>query len=62
ALSIANKLTGVYAALTYEQLYIATENQVQKQHHGTIAGCFRSFLSLYSISAPSLYSIKKSAS
>lgn len=48
AFNIADQLNGMYAALGYERLYIATENQpkkVQEEHPGSIAGCLRSFLS-----------------
>lgn len=47
AFGLADQLIGVYAALTYERLYIATEDQpkkVQQEHPGSIAGCLRSFL------------------
>lgn len=47
ALSIADQLNGIYAALAYERMYLATEDQsitVQQEHHGSIAGCLRSFL------------------
>ena len=49
ALNIANHLNGIYAALGYEQLYIATSVQskmVQHTHKGSIAGCLRSFLNV----------------
>lgn len=48
-LNMTNKLNGVYAALAYEQMYIATKDQlkkVQKEHPGSIAGCLRTFLSM----------------
>ncbi|AHE66781.1 aminoglycoside phosphotransferase family protein [Legionella oakridgensis] len=51
ALSIANQLNGIYAALAYEHMYITTKNQintVQQEHPGSIAGCLRSFLNLHS--------------
>ncbi len=47
--NIANQLLGIYAALAYERLYIATQNNqtitVQQDKHGSIAGCLRTFLS-----------------
>lgn len=46
-LNIANKLSGIYAALGYEKMYKATQDQkdtVQKEHPGSIAGCLRTFL------------------
>jgi hypothetical protein len=46
-LSVANQLNGVFAALTYEQLYLITKdknNGVQHQHPGSIAGCLRTFI------------------
>lgn len=51
ALNIANQLNGVYAALGYERLYIATDDQpktIRKEKRGAIAGCLRSFLKLNS--------------
>jgi hypothetical protein len=48
ALKRTTILNGIYAALGYEKMYIATnheENNVQKEHHGSIAGCLRSFIS-----------------
>ena len=48
-LHIANQLLGIYAALGYERLYVATQNNhtitVQQDKHGSIAGCLRTFLS-----------------
>lgn len=47
ALNIANQLNGIFAALSYEQIYNATMDQtqtVQQEHPGSIAGCLRSFL------------------
>jgi hypothetical protein len=47
ALDIADQLNGVYAALGYERMYLATEDQskkVRQDHKGSIAGCLRSFL------------------
>lgn len=47
ALDITNQLNGVYAALGYERMYMATEEQskkVRQDHNGSIAGCLRSFL------------------
>lgn len=43
----ANQLNGVYAALTYERLYSATDKQekkVQDENKGSIAGCLQSFI------------------
>lgn len=48
AFGIAHQLLGIYAALSYQQMYAATEDlekTVQQQHSGSIAGCLRSFLS-----------------
>ena len=53
ALKISEQLNGVYAALGFERLYTATQNQqrsVQQEHSGSIAGCLRSFLGLNSSS------------
>lgn len=47
AFHITNQLNGIFAALGYEQMYIATKEQtitVQHEHPGSIAGCLRSFL------------------
>lgn len=48
-LNITNQLLGVYAALGYERLYVATQHNqtktVQQDKHGSIAGCLRTFLS-----------------
>lgn len=47
ALTIANHLNGIFAALGYELMYQATiglERTVQQEHPGSIAGCLRSFL------------------
>lgn len=47
ALNIVGQLNGIYAALSYERIYIATEGQqkkVRQEHRGSIAGCLRSFL------------------
>jgi len=47
ALNISDQLNGIYAALGYARMYIATQDQsstVQQKHHGAIAGCLRSFL------------------
>lgn len=47
ALDIADQLNGVYAALGYERLYVATQGQpkmAQQEHSGSVAGCLRSFL------------------
>lgn len=46
-LNIANKLHGIFAALGYERIYLATKNQqktIQQEHPGSIAGCLRTFL------------------
>ena len=47
-LNIANQLLGIYAALEYEQLYVATQNNptrtIQQEKPRSIAGCLRSFL------------------
>lgn len=46
-LNLANKLQGVFAALAYERIYVATKNQrktVQQEHYGSIAGCLRTFI------------------
>jgi thiamine kinase-like enzyme len=46
-LNITSKLSGVFAALAYEQMYNATKDQektVQQEHPGSIAGCLRTFL------------------
>jgi hypothetical protein len=48
ALNTANQLNGIYAALAYERMYMATKDQlqtVQQDHSGSIAGCLRTFLS-----------------
>jgi thiamine kinase-like enzyme len=45
-LNTANQLNGIYAALSYEQMYRATQNKlnsVQQEHKGSIAGCLRTF-------------------
>lgn len=44
--NIANQLNGIYAALAYEKIYIATKQSAQQEHPGSIAGCLRSFLSI----------------
>lgn len=47
ALKIAQKLTGIFAALSYKRIYDATMSQdrtVQQENPGSIAGCLRSFL------------------
>lgn len=47
AFKITNNLLGVFAALGYRTIYKATEDlsrTVQTEHHGSIAGCLRSFL------------------
>ncbi|WED44600.1 phosphotransferase [Legionella cardiaca] len=47
ALNIATRLTGIFAALGYKRIYVATMAQtrtVQQEHPGSIAGCLRSFL------------------
>lgn len=47
-LNIAYQLLGIYAALEYERLYVATQNNptrtIQQEKRGSIAGCLRSFL------------------
>lgn len=46
-LDLANQLLGIYAALSYEQMYRATHgkpNSVQREKKGAIAGCLRTFL------------------
>lgn len=46
ALKLANQLNGIYAALSYEQMYLATQgkpNSVQREKRGSIAGCLRTF-------------------
>lgn len=53
ALTITDQLNGVYAALGYNRMYIATEDRlktVRQEHRGAIAGCLRSFLNLNSTS------------
>lgn len=48
AFNLSHQLRGIFAALAYERLYIATNNQpetVQQKKKGAIAGCLRSFLS-----------------
>lgn len=48
ALGIAMQLNGVFAALSYQVMYEATQHfskTVQQAHHGAIAGCLRSFMS-----------------
>lgn len=48
ALSVANQLSGIFAALGYERMYSSTEGQarsVQQEHQGSIAGCLRTFMS-----------------
>lgn len=45
-LKLANQLNGIYAALGYEQMYLATQgkpNSVQREKKGAIAGCLRTF-------------------
>lgn len=47
AFNIANQISGVFAALGYLRMYVAThhlENNVQQMHPGSIAGCLRTFL------------------
>jgi len=45
---ITRQLLGIYAALAYERLYIATQNNhertIKQEKHGSIAGCLRTFL------------------
>lgn len=48
ALQVNRKIHGAFAALGYEQLHIATKDQlvsVQQEKPGAIAGCLRTFLS-----------------
>ena len=48
AFSIATQLSGIFAALGYERMYLATQDQtktVQREHNGAIAGCLRTFIS-----------------
>lgn len=48
ALNLTYQLSGIFAALAYERIYEATENQskkVQEEHPGSIAGCLRTFYS-----------------
>ncbi|KTD03701.1 Phosphotransferase enzyme family protein [Legionella geestiana] len=47
ALTLSNKLLGVFAALGYQHMYDATMAQprtVQEERPGSVAGCLRSFL------------------
>lgn len=47
AFNSANQLLGIYAALGYQRMYVATQDQlrtVQQEHPGSIAGCLRTFL------------------
>ncbi|QDQ40851.1 aminoglycoside phosphotransferase family protein [Legionella geestiana] len=47
ALTLSDRLLGIYAALGYQRMYDATIDQtrtVQKERPGSIAGCLRSFL------------------
>ncbi|WP_232505488.1 aminoglycoside phosphotransferase family protein [Legionella clemsonensis] len=47
ALKITTQLTGIFAALGYKRMYVATMAQtrtVQQEHPGSVAGCLRSFL------------------
>lgn len=47
AFDLANQLLGIYAALAYQRIYMATQGQqktVQQEHPGSIAGCLRTFL------------------
>ncbi len=45
---IVRDLLGIYAALEYERLYVATQDNatrtIQQEKHGSIAGCLRTFL------------------
>jgi len=53
AFKIAGQLNGAHAALGFERIYKATENQlktVQKEHRGAVAGCLKGFLSTNSLS------------
>jgi hypothetical protein len=52
--NIANQLLGIYAALEYERLYVATHNltkTLQQDKKGSIAGCLRAFLTQCLVSA-----------
>ena len=47
AFKIAKQLNGIFAALAYERIYLATKDQpktLQEEHPGSIAGCLRTFL------------------
>ena len=47
AFDLANQLLGIHAALAYQRIYMATQDQlktVQQEHPGSIAGCLRTFL------------------
>jgi hypothetical protein len=44
ALTVAGKLNGIFAALGFARLYVATKNQLRLEHNCPIAGCLRSFL------------------
>lgn len=44
ALVIAGKLNGIFAALGFVRLYVATKNQLRCEHNCPVAGCLRSFL------------------
>lgn len=49
-LDIADKLNGVFAALSYAHLYQVTQHQdksVAQEHHGAIAGCLRTFMDVH---------------
>lgn len=53
-LNMANTLQGIFSALAYERMYISTEHQqktVQQQHHGSIAGCLRTYIKSYAKSS-----------
>jgi len=47
AFEVANNILGIYAALAYEHMYKATQNQndsVEKKRRGAISGCLRTFM------------------
>ena len=49
AFDLANQLLGIHAALAYQRIYMATQDQqktVQQEHPGSIAGCLRTFLKI----------------
>jgi hypothetical protein len=47
AFDLANQLLGIHAALAFQRIYRATQDQqktVKQEHPGSIAGCLRTFL------------------